>query len=65
MNQQDYKTKINVKLSVGQYQLLYNLISDADDRGYHQGQFRYPSIDTQTFDNMFEAVCNAMEEHRV
>ena len=61
MNQQDYKTKINVKLSVGQYQNLFNLITDAYDRGYDQR----PNVDTQTFDNMFDAVCNAMDEHRV
>ena len=59
MNQQDYKTKINVKLSVGQYQLLYNLISDAYDRGYDQR----PSIDTQTFDNLFDNVRNAKETY--
>ena len=59
------KKGLCIELTTGQYQLLYNLITDAYDRGYHQGQFRYPSIDTQTFDNMFDAVCNAMEEHRV
>ena len=59
------KKGLNIEVTTGQYQLLYNLITDAYDRGYHQGQFRYPSIDTQTFDNMFDAVCNAMEEHRV
>ena len=59
------KKGLNIEVTTGQYQLLYNLMCDAYDRGYHQGQFRYPSIDTQTFDNMFDAVCNAMEEHRV
>ena len=58
----DYKTKINVKLSVGQYQSLFDLITDAYDRGYDQ---RMNIVGTQTFDNMFDAVCNAMEEHRV
>ena len=59
MNQQDYKTKINVKLSVGQYQNLFNLITDAYDRGYDQR----PRIDTQTFDNLFDAICNAKETY--
>ena len=55
----DYKTKINVKLSVGQYQNLFNLITDAYDRGYDQK----PRIDTQTFDNLFDAICNAKQTY--
>ena len=45
---------INIEVTTGQYQLLYNLICDAYDRGYDQR----PSIDTQTFDNLFDNVCN-------
>ena len=57
------KKGLNIEVTTGQYQLLYNLITDAYDRGYHQGQFRYPSIDTQTFDNLFDNVCNAKETY--
>ena len=57
------KKGLCIELTTGQYQLLYNLICDAYDRGYHQGQFRYPSIDTQTFDNLFDNVCNAKETY--
>ena len=57
------KKGLCIELTTGQYQLLYNLITDAYDRGYHQGQFRYHSIDTQTFDNLFDNVCNAKETY--
>ena len=36
-----------------------SLICDAYDRGYDQS----PSIDTQTFDNLFDNVCNAKETY--
>ena len=50
---------LNIEVTTGQYQLLYNLICDAYDRGYDQR----PSIDTQTFDNLFDNVCNAKETY--
>ena len=40
-----------------QFELLYNLMCDAYDRGYDQR----PKIDTQTFDNLFDSICNAKE----
>ena len=49
----------NIEVTTGQYQLLYNLMCDAYDRGYDQR----PSIDTQTFDNLFDNVCNAKETY--
>ena len=53
------KKGLNIEVTTGQYQLLYNLICDAYDRGYDQR----PSIDTQTFDNLFDNVCNAKETY--
>ena len=53
------KKGLNIEVTTGQYQLLYNLMCDAYDRGYDQR----PSIDTQTFDNMFDAVVNATETY--
>ena len=49
------KKGLNIEVTTGQYQLLYNLICDAYDRGYDQR----PSIDTQTFDNLFDNVCRS------
>ena len=43
---------LNIDLTIGQYQHLYDLVCDAYDRGYDQR----PRIDTQTFDNMFETL---------
>ena len=38
---------------------------ESSDSAYDRGYDQRPNVDTQTFDNMFDAVCNAMEEHRV
>ena len=43
---------LNIDLTSGQYQMLHNLMCDAYDRGYDQR----PRIDTQTFDNLFDAI---------
>ena len=53
------KKGLNIDLTIGQYEMLYNLLCDAYDRGYDQR----PRIDTQTFDNMFDAVVNATETY--
>jgi len=53
------KKGLNIDLTVGQYDMLYNLLCDAYDRGYDQR----PRIDTQTFDNMFDAIVNAKETY--
>ena len=53
------KKGLNIALTIGQYEMLYNLLCDAYDRGYDQR----PRIDTQTFDNMFDAVVNATETY--
>ena len=50
---------LNIDLTIGQYDMLYNLLCDAYDRGYDQR----PRIDTQTFDNMFDAIVNAKETY--
>ena len=44
---------LNIDLTKGQYQMLHN------DRGYDQR----PRIDTQTFDNLFDAICNAKQTY--
>ena len=53
------KKGLNIDFTIGQYEMLYNLLCDAYDRGYDQR----PRIDTQTFDNMFDAVVNATETY--
>ena len=53
------KKGLNIDVTTGQWQVLYNLMCDAYDRGYDQR----PRIDTQTFDNLFDAVCNAKETY--
>ena len=53
------KKGLNIDVTTGQYQLLYDLMCDAYDRGYDQR----PRIDTQTFDNLFDAICNAKETY--
>ena len=50
---------LNIDLTIGQYDMLYNLLCDAYDRGYDQR----PRIYTQTFDNMFDAIVNAKETY--
>jgi len=53
------KKGLNIDLTTGQYMMLHNLMCDAYDRGYDQR----PRIDTQTFDNLFDAICNAKETY--
>ena len=53
------KKGLNIEVTTGQYQLLYNLMCDAYDLGYDQ----MPRIDTQTFDILFDAICNAKETY--
>ena len=53
------KKGLNIDVTTGQYQYLYDLMCDAYDRGYDQR----PRIDTQTFDNLFDAICNAKETY--
>mgnify|MGYP003311151799 FL=1 len=50
---------LNIDLTIGQYDMLYNLLCDAYDRGYDQR----PRIDTQTLDIMFDAIVNAKETY--
>ena len=49
--------KLKITVTGGQYQMLHNLMCDAYDRGYDQR----PRIDTQTFDNLMDAICKATE----
>ena len=49
--------KLTITVTGGQYQMFHNLMCDAYDRGYDQR----PRIDTQTFDNLMDAICNAKE----
>ena len=53
------KKGLYIDLTSGQYQMLHNLMCDAYDRGYDQR----PRIDTQTFDNLFDAICNAKQTY--
>ena len=53
------KKGLNIDLTIGQYEMLYNLLCDAYDRGYDQKTL----VDTQTFDNLSDAICNATETY--
>ena len=53
------KKGLNVDLTSGQYQMLHNLMCDAYDRGYDQR----PRIDTQTFENLYDANCKEKETY--
>jgi len=53
------KKGLNIELTSCQNQMLHKLMCYAYDRGYDQR----PRIDTQTFDNLFDAICNAKETY--
>ena len=50
---------MNIELTIGQFDVLCNLMMDACERGYDQKTL----VDTQTFDNLSDAICNAKETY--
>jgi|TARA_R100000482_G_scaffold122612_1_gene70687 hypothetical protein len=49
----------NIELTTGQFDHLCELMMDAYNRGYDQKTM----VDTQTFDNLSDAICNAKETY--
>ncbi len=50
---------MNIDLTMGQFDVLCELMMDAYNRGYDQKTL----VDTQTFDNLSDAICNATETY--
>ena len=60
------KTKSNkvrhiITLTTGQYDHLYNIMCRQDEILEHLAENEY--FDVQTFDNLFDAICNAKETY--
>ena len=56
------KTKqkgLNIDLTSGQYQYLYDLMIN----GYEMRFVEDNGLDMQTYDNLFDAICNAKETY--
>ncbi len=53
------KKGFNIELTTGQFDHLGELMMDAYNRGYDQKTM----VDTQTFDNLSDAICNAKETY--
>ena len=47
----------NIDVTQGQYMMLYGIIAE------HNPKDAYPDFDVQTFDNLFQAICNAKETY--
>jgi len=52
------KKGLNIEVSKGQYQALYDLMIHAYNTNYYHDR-----LDTQTFDNLFDNICNAKETY--
>ena len=59
MNIKGLTKGMNIELTIGQIDVLCNLMMDDYDRGYDQKTL----VDTQTFDNLSDAICNATETY--
>ena len=47
----------NIDVTQGQYMMLYGIIAE------HNPKDANPDFDVQTFDNLFDAICNAKETY--
>ena len=47
----------NIDVTQGQYMMLYGIIAE------HNPKDANPDFDMQTFDNLFDAICNAKETY--
>ncbi len=50
---------LNIDLTSGQYQYLYDLMIN----GYEMRFVEDNGLDMQTYDNLFDAICNAKETY--
>ena len=55
------KTRHIVTLTTGQYDHLYNIMCSQDEIIDYLNES--DDFDTQTFDNLFDAICNAKETY--
>ena len=51
------KKGFNIDVTQGQYMMLYGIIAE------HNPKDANPDFDVQTFDNLFQAICNAKETY--
>ena len=49
----------NIDVTQGQYMMLYNIIAEHNSKVVDAN----PAFDMQTFDNLFQAICNAKETY--
>ena len=56
-----YKKGLNIDLTYGQYEHLYNIMCRQDEIREHLAENEY--FDVQTFDNLFDAIINAKETY--
>ena len=52
------KKGLNIEVTTGQYQMLYDLMIHSYGNNYYHDR-----VDTQTFDNLFDNICNAKETY--
>ena len=53
------KKGFNIDTTKGQYMMLYNIIAEHNSKVLDAN----PDFDMQTFDNLFDAICNAKETY--
>ena len=53
------KKGFNIYTTKGQYMMLYNIIAEHNSKVLDAN----PDFDMQTFDNLFQAICNAKETY--
>ena len=53
----DRQKGFNIDVTQGQYMMLYGIIAE------HNPKDANPDFDVQTFDNLFQAICNAKETY--
>ena len=53
------KKGFNIDVTQGQYMMLYGIIAEHNSKVLDAN----PDFDVQTFDNLFQAICNAKETY--
>ena len=53
------KKGFNIDVTQGQYMMLYGIIAEHNSKVLDAN----PDFDMQTFDNLFDAICNAKETY--
>ena len=55
------RTRVIIDVSSSQYQHLYNIMCSQEEIIYYLNES--DDFDVQTFDNLFDAICNAKETY--